>query len=57
MAKKDVFHTTALINKKGNKPKEKGIVGPIVGSSSVIDRMGDSIDQNGWDIKNYKKTL
>jgi len=55
MAKKDVFHTTALVIKKGTEPKEKGIVGPIVGSSSVIDRMGDSIDQNGWDIKNYKK--
>lgn len=26
----------------------------VLASTSVIDRMGDSIDQSGWDLSNYK---
>lgn len=52
---KKMLHTKALIDKSavtGN--AEDGVIDMIVGSSSVIDRMGDTIDQNGWDLSNFK---
>ena len=52
MAKK-LFHTSAQVVKRESK-KEDGLVEAVVGSTAVIDRMGDSIDQSGWDLKNFK---
>lgn len=51
MAKK-ILHTKALVVKKDI--GKDGVIDAIVGSTPVIDRMGDSIDQGGWDLKNFK---
>lgn len=50
-----IFHTVALVGKKSVSDKEVGLVNNVVGSSACVDRMGDSIDQNGWVLKNFKK--
>ena len=52
MAKK-LLHVKALVNTKAN--NDEGIIEAVVGSTSVIDRMGDTINQAGWDLKNFKK--
>jgi len=55
MAKTKILHTKAEIVSKKIKADE-GIVDAIVGSSNVLDRIGDIIDQAGWKLQNYKKT-
>lgn len=47
-----LLHTKAIV--KSENVTEAGVVDMITGSSSVVDRMGDIIDQNGWDLKNFK---
>lgn len=49
-----MLHTKALVVKE-NISVEDGIIDAIVGSTAVIDRMGDIIDQNGWDLSAYKQ--
>ena len=44
-----MLHTKAMVDK--NPPvTEDGVIEAIVGSTAVIDRMGDTIDQSGWDL-------
>ncbi len=50
-----VLHTKAEVLHK-TVQEEKGILNAVVGSTDVLDRMGDSISQSGWDIAAYKKT-
>jgi len=50
---KNILHTKAEVLRKNIQPEE-GVIDAIVGSTSVLDRMGDSINQSGWDLKNYK---
>jgi HK97 family phage prohead protease len=50
-----MLHTKAEVV-RGKVSPEEGVVEAIVGSSGVLDRMGDIIDQNGWDLKSYIKT-
>lgn len=52
--KKHLLHTKAEFVSKANEPEE-GVIEAIVGSSNVLDRMGDVIDQAGWDLKNFMK--
>lgn len=44
------------IEEKSVTQNDKGefIIESIIASDSSIDRYGDTIDQNGWDLKNYK---
>lgn len=53
MAKK-MLHTKAEVLKEGIKADE-GILEAVVGSTGVLDRMGDSISQDGWKLTNFKK--
>lgn len=46
-----LLHTKAEISAKD----EDGMVEGIVGSTAVIDRLGESIEQDGWELTNYKK--
>lgn len=48
---KQMLHTKAVINKAN--VEEAGIIRNVVGSSAVVDRMGDIIDQGGWNLKDY----
>lgn len=50
---KQMLHTKALVVKE-NIVEQTGVIDAIVGSTNVLDRMGDIIDQNGWDLKDYK---
>lgn len=51
---KKIFHTKAevVIKEDG---KEEGVVEGVVGSTQVIDRMGEVINQDGWELANFKK--
>jgi len=42
----------AFVTKAG---KEEGVLEASVASTPVIDRVGESIDQEGWELKQYKK--
>jgi len=53
--RKIILHTKALVSRKNIK-SEEGIIEGVVGSTSVIDRMGDVIEQSGWVLGAYKKT-
>lgn len=53
MEDKTLLHIKADVLKQSK--EEDGVIEAIIGSSSVVDRMGDVIDQTGWDLKNYKK--
>lgn len=46
-----LLHTAAHVIKQVN----EGVIEAIVGSSNVLDRQGEIIDQGGWDIKNFQK--
>lgn len=46
-----MLHTKATIEKAN--VSEAGVIDAIVGSSSVLDRMGDIIEQDGWDLKSF----
>lgn len=48
-----LLHTKGLISRKQN--FEDGIVDGIVGSTEVLDRQGDVISQDGWQLKNFKE--
>lgn len=48
-----MLHTKALIEKK-NISEQTGIIDAVVGSTSVVDRMDDIIDQAGWLLKDFK---
>lgn len=37
------------------KEVEEGTIQGVVGSTEVLDRMGESISQEGWELTNYKK--
>lgn len=50
---KKMLHTKALVLKE-NINLEKGTIDAVVGSTNVIDRYGDIIEQKGWTLKNYK---
>lgn len=52
-----MLHTVAHVNTKklSDADKEAGIVRAVVGSSEVLDRAGDIIRQDGWDLKNFMK--
>lgn len=50
-----MLHTKAEVLRDSTKVEE-GVIDAVVGSTSIIDRMGDVIDQNGWDIDTYTKT-
>jgi len=55
MAETKMLHTKAEVVSKGIQADE-GIIDAVVGSSNVLDRIGDVIDQAGWKLQNYKKT-
>lgn len=48
---KTILHTKAEVTKS----EEDGVVEAVVASTSVLDRQGDVIEQDGWDLKNFKK--
>src|SRR3972149_3936899 len=50
-----MLHTKAEVLRDSTKVEE-GVINAVVGSTSIIDRMGDVIDQNGWEIDTYTKT-
>ena len=48
------LHTQAMVDK--NSPvTEDGVIEAIVGSTAVIDRMGDTTDQSGWGLNAFKQ--
>jgi len=49
-----MLHTKAEVLKE-NISVDEGVVDAVVGSTSVIDRMGDLIDQAGWNLNNYSQ--
>ncbi len=49
---KTLLHTKALVVKEAI--GEDGVVDAVIGSTAVVDRYGDTIQQDGWDLKNYK---
>lgn len=49
---KTILHTKAEVTKSS---EEDGVVEAVVASSSILDRQGDIIEQDGWELKNYKK--
>lgn len=51
---KKLLHTKAVINKDNIADAQSGIIRNVIGSTAVIDRMGDIIDQSGWRLKNFK---
>lgn len=52
-----MLHTVAHVNTKklSDADKEAGIIRAVIGSSEVLDRAGDIIRQDGWDLKNFMK--
>lgn len=48
---KQMLHTKAVITKAN--VEEAGVIRNVVGSSAVVDRMGDIIDQGGWNLKDF----
>lgn len=53
MANNKMLHTKAEVVKQ-NVQKDEGVIDAVVGSTNVLDRMGDVISQDGWDLKSYK---
>jgi len=51
---KKILHAKALVVKE-NIVEQTGVIDAVVGSTNVLDRMGDIIDQNGWDLKDFKR--
>lgn len=52
MAKK-VLHTKAEVV-RDHIDGDQGVIDAVVGSTEVVDRMGDVIEQDGWNLKNFK---
>lgn len=52
---KQMLHTKALVDRKSVGATQAGVIDEIIGSTPVIDRMGDTIMQEGWDLKDYKE--
>lgn len=52
---KTILHTKAEVTKSSGENEEDGVVEAVVASSSVLDRQGDIIEQDGWELKNFKK--
>ncbi len=50
-----VLHTKAEILRKSVQ-KDEGVLNAVVGSTEVLDRAGDSINQAGWQLATYRKT-
>lgn len=50
-SKKNILHTKAEVTKS----EEDGVIEAVVASTAVLDRQGDIIDQDGWDLTNFKK--
>lgn len=50
---KQLLHVKALVKKVDD--QEEGMITGVVGSTAVIDRVGDTINQDGWVLNNYKK--
>ena len=57
MGKNKMLHTVAHVQKSklSEAEIEAGIVRGVIGSSEVLDRAGDIIRQDGWDLKNFMK--
>ena len=51
---KTMLHTKAIVTKE-DVTTEEGVINAVVGSTNVLDRMGDSIDQAGWVLSHYEK--
>lgn len=47
-----LLHTKALVTKA---TEEDGILEAVVGSTSLLDRYGDVVEQDGWILKNFMK--
>ncbi len=54
MADNKMLHTKAEV-RSGSAQAQDGILEAVIGSTSVIDRMDDTINQEGWALKNFKK--
>lgn len=50
---KQMLHTKALVVKDSVGASQAGVIDSVIGSTAVLDRMGDIIDQAGWDLKDY----
>lgn len=48
---KNLFHLKAEVIKS----EEEGVIDAVIASTQVLDRQGDVINQDGWDLSNYKK--
>lgn len=48
------LHIKGLV-KKVDDNDNSGILEAVIGSSNVVDRMGEVVDQDGLDLKNFKK--
>ncbi len=55
MARTKMLHTVAHVKKLAKADDEKGLISAVVGSTEVLDRAGDVIAQDGWDLKNFLK--
>lgn len=53
MADIKMLHTKAEVVRQ-DVQVEEGVINAVVGSTNVLDRMGDSISQDGWDLTSYK---
>ncbi len=51
MAKDMLLHTMATVLRQQS--EADGVIEAVVGSSNVVDRMGEVIDQDGWLLDNY----
>lgn len=47
-----MLHVKAEITKSST---EEGVIDATIASTALLDRQGDVIDQDGWDIKNFMK--
>jgi HK97 family phage prohead protease len=52
-SKQKLFQNTVSVE-KASIDEEKGVIRGVVGSSGIIDRHGESINPEGWDLKNFK---
>ena len=48
-----MLHTKALVVRESVGATQAGVIDSVIGSTAVLDRMGDIIDQAGWDLKAY----
>lgn len=46
-----LLHTVAHVDKQVS----EGVIEAVVGSTSVLDRQGEIVEQSGWELKNFQK--